>query len=82
MEHRIPLAPPAAELMRGLYTVSDNDFVFLGMQAGKPLGHTAFSTLLKRLRDKRRALMTAWAKFCASPPAKAGCDVVTPWGTR
>jgi integrase len=34
------------------------------------------------LFDKRRALMAAWAKFCASPLTKAGSDVVTLRGAR
>jgi integrase len=130
-EHRVPLAPPAVELLRSLHTESDNDFVFLGTQAGKPLGHTTLSALLKRmgrdvtvhgmrsafrdwagettvfphdvceaalahikgkterayqrgdLFDRRRALMTAWAQFCASPSTgKTGCDVITVQGAR
>jgi integrase len=34
------------------------------------------------LFDKRRKLMEAWAKFAATPPAKAGCHVVTLRGAR
>jgi integrase len=48
-DHRVPLAPPVVELLRGLYTESNNDFVFLGTQAGMPLGHTTLSALLKRM---------------------------------
>jgi integrase len=51
-EHRVPLAPVVVELLRGLYTESDNDFVFLGTQAGKPLGHTTLSALLKRMGNE------------------------------
>jgi integrase len=47
--HRVPLAPEVVDLLRGLYTESENDFVFIGTQAGKPLAHTALALVLKRL---------------------------------
>jgi hypothetical protein len=34
------------------------------------------------LFDKRRKLMESWSKFCTSPPAKVGGDVVTLRGAR
>jgi integrase len=47
--HRVPLAPEVVDLLQGLYTESENDFVFIGTQAGKPLAHTALALVLKRL---------------------------------
>jgi integrase len=47
--HRVPLAAEVVELLRGLYTESDNDFVFIGTRAGKPLAHTALQRLLERM---------------------------------
>jgi integrase len=129
-EHRGPLAPSVLELLRGLFTESNNDFVFLGTQVGKPLGHTTLSALLKRmgrevtvhgmrsafrdwagettafppdvceaalahikgkterayqrgdLFERRRTLMTAWAKFCALPSTTAGGDSLPCGGAR
>jgi integrase len=47
--HRVPLAPPAVDLLRSLYTESGNDLVFLGTQPGKPLAHTTLGWVLKRM---------------------------------
>ena len=47
--HRVPLAPQAVELLRGLYTEAGSDFVFIGTQAGKPLAHTSLALVLKRM---------------------------------
>jgi integrase len=49
--HRVPLAAEVVGLLRGLYTESDNDFVFIGMRASKPLAHTALQVLLKRMQQ-------------------------------
>jgi integrase len=49
--HRVPLAAEVVALLRGLYTESDNDFVFIGMHGGKPLAHTALQVLLKRTQQ-------------------------------
>ena len=123
-EHRVPLAPEAVSLLRDLPREGDNDFVFIGAQAGKPLGLTTVAAQLKRmgftvtvhgfrsafrdwagectafshdvceaaiahirgdksvrayargdLFERRRALMTAWATYCAAP-ATGGAEVV------
>ena len=47
--HRVPLAPEMVDLLRGLYTESESDFVFIGTQAGKPLAHTALALVLTRM---------------------------------
>jgi integrase len=47
--HRVPLAPEVIDLLRGLYTESDSNFVFIGTRAGQPLAHTALQVLLKRV---------------------------------
>jgi integrase len=125
--HRVPLSSAAVELLRALPREGDGDgFVFIGAQAGKPLGHSTLQMLLKRMHeaatphgfrstfrdwagertafphdvceaalahskdkterayqradlfDKRRQLMAAWAKFCASsaPKNQAERDVL------
>jgi integrase len=121
-DHRVPLAPEAVELLRGLSVEDGNDHVFLGRDAGQPLGHTTLSQLLNRrmhrdvtvhgfrssfrdwssertafpdgvialahvkgkterayqrgdLFEKRRALMTAWATYCGSPPVASSASV-------
>jgi integrase len=52
-EHRVPLSPPAIELLRGLYQEGDaNDgYLFIGTQPGRPLGHTTLQQLLKRMNQ-------------------------------
>jgi integrase len=46
-EHRVPLAPQAIELLKGLYVQEGNPFVFLG---GKPGTHINESTVGEALR--------------------------------
>jgi integrase len=50
-EHRVPLAPEALELLRGLYREGDGDdgFVFLGPQPGKPLTDLALMRVMRQL---------------------------------
>jgi integrase len=49
--HRVPLAPQAVELLRGLYTESGSDFIFIGTQAGNPLAHSTLQMLLRRMEQ-------------------------------
>jgi integrase len=48
-EHRIPLAPPAIELLRNLYTETNNDLVFIGQQTGRGLGDRALAEQLSKM---------------------------------
>jgi integrase len=48
-EHRVPLAPAAVALVRGLPTGTPNDFVFTGGKRGRPLSGNAVLELLKRM---------------------------------
>jgi integrase len=50
--HRIPLSPPAMEIIWALKETSQSDFVFPGGRKGKPLSNMAMLTLLKRM-DRR-----------------------------
>jgi integrase len=50
--HRVPLSPEAVALLRDLKVEDGNDFVFLGTQAGKPLGHTSLSAVLQERMDR------------------------------
>ena len=123
-EHRVPLAPPVIELLRGLYTEANNPYVFIGSRPGARLSETALAAALRRagrtetvhglrssfsdwaherssfsnheieislahsvgsdverayrrgdLLNRRRALMTAWARYCLTPPANTGSVV-------
>jgi integrase len=47
--HRVPLAPEVVALLRSLYVEADNDFVFIGARAAKPLAHTALALVLSRM---------------------------------
>jgi integrase len=48
-EHRVPLAEPAIELLRGLWTETGNDLVFIGSQARRGLGDRALAEVLARM---------------------------------
>jgi integrase len=48
-EHRVPLSPPAIELLRHLYTETGNDSVFIGQQRGRGLGDRALAEVLARM---------------------------------
>jgi len=49
-EHRVPLAPEAIELLRGLYREGgDNGFVFLGQQPGRPLTDLALMRVMRAM---------------------------------
>jgi integrase len=47
--HRVPLPEQAVELLRGLFTEADNDYVFIGAQAGKSLARRALAEALGRM---------------------------------
>jgi integrase len=47
-EHRVPLAEPAIELLRNLYTEKGNDAVFIGQHEGRGLGDRALAEVLVR----------------------------------
>lgn len=71
--HRVPLAPQAVALLRGLYVESDSDLVFIGTQAGKPLAHTSLQLLLKRMAEPTtvhglRSAFRDWAGETTSFP--------------
>jgi integrase len=48
-EHRVPLAEPALDLLRNLYTERGNDLLFIGQQAGRGLGDRALAEVLERM---------------------------------
>ena len=47
--HRVPLAPQAIELLRGLYTEAGNPYVFIGPKTGARLSQTALAAVLRRV---------------------------------
>jgi integrase len=49
-EHRVPLSPRALEILKSLPRENSGDWVFIGVQKGKPLGHSSMNEALKRLR--------------------------------
>jgi len=50
-EHRVPLAPEALELLRGLYREGDSpdSFVFLSPRSGEPWSATALRAVMQRM---------------------------------
>ena len=47
-EHRAPLSPTAADLLRELPTENGNSFCFIGPNPGRGLGHMALTRVLER----------------------------------
>jgi integrase len=47
--HRVPLTEPAIELLRGLYTETGSDLVFIGQQTGRGLGDRALAEQLAKM---------------------------------
>jgi integrase len=47
-EHRVPLTPEAVALLRALPVEDGNPFVFIGRDAGQPLGHSTLAQVLNR----------------------------------
>jgi integrase len=47
-EHRVPLSDTAVALLREL--PREGDFIFIGAQANKPLGHSTMARLLERMK--------------------------------
>jgi integrase len=73
-EHRVPLAPEAIALLRGLYREGDGDdgFVFLGLQPGKPLTDLALMRVLRQMGRTEvvhgfRSTFSTWAHDTAYP---------------
>jgi integrase len=49
VEHAVPLAEEAVELLRALPRIQAEDLVFAGSKAGRPIGHTKMREALQRL---------------------------------
>jgi integrase len=72
-EHRVPLSPRALELLKAAPRESYSDLVFIGVQKGKPLGHSSMNETLKRLRPNItthgfRSTFRDWAAETTSYP--------------
>jgi integrase len=72
-EHRVPLSPRALELLKAAPRESYSDLVFIGVQKGKPLGHSSMNEALKRLRPNVtthgfRSTFRDWAAETTSYP--------------
>jgi integrase len=48
-EHRVPLSPAAIAVLKEMWELKRNDYVFPGARDGQPLSHQAFLDLLKRM---------------------------------
>jgi integrase len=48
-EHRVPLSDAALAVLKGMYEIQQNDFVFPGARQGRPLSEVALLMLLRRL---------------------------------
>jgi integrase len=73
VEHRVPLSDRAVAILTEQAAIREGDFVFAGMQAGKPLGAVAMFRTLKTLRDGVtvhgfRSAFRDWAAECTNFP--------------
>ena len=48
-EHRVPLSPPALDILKAMQAVSDGDYVFPGRRGDKPLSDMALTQLIRRM---------------------------------
>ena len=69
--HRVPLSPPALEILKALPREQDNDYVFIGAKKGGSLGTSALDQVLKRIRSDVvvhgfRSTFSTWANECTS----------------
>jgi len=53
-EHRVPLSPPAAELVKRLFKQRTGDLVFPGMKKDQPISDGTLLAVLKRMGCKER----------------------------
>ncbi len=73
-EHRVPLSPAAAALIKNMSTIRLNDWVFHGQRIGKPLSNMAMLELLKRMERRDitvhgfRSTFKDWASECTNYP--------------
>ena len=49
-EHRVPLSPRAASILRQLEKLKAGDFVFIGQARNKPLSNMAMEMVLRRMK--------------------------------
>ncbi len=72
--HRVPLSPSAVELLQKMQEIRQNDFIFPGQRAGKPLSNMAMLMVLRRMkRDDLtahgfRSTLRDWAAETTSYP--------------
>lgn len=65
-DHDVPLAPRVVEILENLPREDGNEFVFIGVEAGKPIGARAMFSLLRTMRPTLtvhgfRASFRTWA---------------------
>jgi integrase len=65
-EHRVPLSPQAIELLRSLYTETNNPFLFVGSRPGTHIAASAVGDALRRAGRKEtihgmRSTFSTWA---------------------
>jgi integrase len=66
-EHRVPLSPPAIDLMERMDAIRQSDYVFPGTRTGKALSDTALLDVLARMGHKDitvhgfRSTFSTWA---------------------
>jgi integrase len=74
IEHRVPLAARALEILDAAETIRTGDYVFPGRKSGRPLSHMALDTTLKRMKVDGvtvhgfRSSFRDWAGECTAFP--------------
>lgn len=73
-EHRVPLTARAVAILQSLPREENNEFLFIGLVAGKGLGHAAMAGVLKRMGridisvHGFRSCFADWAHECSAFP--------------
>jgi integrase len=50
IEHRVPLSPRAVQILRGMQTIRESDFIFSGMKRGRSITTSAINRYLDKMK--------------------------------
>ena len=80
-EHRVPLSAPAVGLLKELYTVVGNPYLFIGPKKVATLSVTALVAALRRV-GRNQTAHESWATFVTTTPVEERKGDVVPMRGR
>ena len=80
-EHRVPLSAPAVGLLKELYTVVGNPYLFIGPKKVATLSVTALVAALCRV-GRNQTAHESWATFVTTAPVEERKGDVVPMRGR